>query len=69
MPMRAALCRVLLTCSLLTSGCHCCSWSECYNDHIDDISDSSPHFDRWYCERLDVTRWCMHGRCGNNCRR
>ena len=62
-PMRAVMSLILLTCCLLTTGCHCCSWTECYADKIDDIADSQPHLDRYYCEQLDLTRYCMNRRC------
>lgn len=55
---------MLLSCLMLT-GCHCCGVTERYADHIDDISDSSVHLDRYYCEKLDLTRLCMNRRCPN----
>ncbi|MCA9061924.1 MAG: hypothetical protein KDA96_02665 [Planctomycetaceae bacterium] len=55
-----------LGCLLTISGCHCCGLKSCtenYADHVDDIVESSPHLDDWYCEHMDVTRWCMNHRC------
>ncbi|MFO0424977.1 MAG: hypothetical protein ACK526_00300 [Planctomyces sp.] len=52
---------------LIPCGCHCCGVTERYADHIDDCSDRDVTLDRFYCERLDATRWCMNGRC-RNCR-
>lgn len=50
--------------SLVQTGCHCCGVSECYSDVIDDVSDKDLCLDRYYCEKLDVTRWCMNRQCG-----
>jgi hypothetical protein len=60
--------RLLILLFLVTfSGCHCCGVTERYADHIDDCSDRDVCLDRYYCERLDATRWCMNSRC-RNCR-
>jgi len=66
-PMRSAVAVLILTSCFFSVGCHCCGVTECYADHIDDCSDRNVCLDRLYCERLDVTRWCMSGRC-RNCR-
>ena len=69
MPMRTSFAFGFLLCSLLMTGCHCCGWSEHYADMIDDVSDHQGCLDRYYCEKLDVTRLCMNKRCCNtNCR-
>ncbi len=52
-----------LICGLALTGCHCCDVTERYADHIDDISDHKVCLDRWYCERLDLTRLCINSRC------
>jgi hypothetical protein len=63
--------RLFLLLNLLLSlaalpGCHCCGWTECYADCIDDFADHKD-FDRkldsFYCEDLDATRWCIRRRC------
>jgi len=41
------------------AGCHCTPISERYNDHIDNIADTSCRSEQHYCPRLDVTRWGM----------
>lgn len=48
------------------SGCHCFSWSEHYADAVDDVADKCDFkrkLDGIYCEKLDVSRWCMNRRC------
>ncbi len=62
--MRLLSALVLVTGCLLMTGCHCIGVSECYNDHIDDFSDNHKLcFDRFYCEKMDLTRLCMNRRC------
>lgn len=68
MPMKAATCLLMLLICMLSAGCHCCRWSECYNDAVDDVTDCDLCLDRYYCEKLDVTRWCMNRRCPPRCR-
>lgn len=53
---------VLLSCLTLT-GCHCCGLTERYADHVDDIADTEFCMDRFYCEKLDLTRLCMNRQC------
>jgi hypothetical protein len=53
-------------------GCHCLRCTDTVMDHVDDLTTANDYgrgIDHLYCEKLDVTRWCMHGPCvGNNCR-
>ena len=54
------------------SGCQCFRFTDTVMDHIDDLTtanDFGPGLDHIYCEKLDVTRWCMHGPCVGNNRR
>ena len=71
MSMRTSFAILSLTVMTLLSGCHCCRWTENYADAIDDIADRNDFnrgFDDCYCEKLDVTRWCMNRRCPpSNC--
>ncbi len=66
-----ALVFLLLACACLSalSGCHCFRCTNRVNDHLDDLTDINDFrfkLDRVYCERLDATRWCMHGPCSRN---
>lgn len=62
--MRSLTAFILAAVCLLMTGCHCFQVSEHYNDHIDDFSDNHKLcFDRFYCEKLDLTRLCMNRRC------
>jgi len=66
MSMRSLLCLTALFSVLILPGCHCCRCTENYADVIDDIADHDDFgkgLDHCYCERLDVTRWCMNRRC------
>ena len=66
MSMRTSCVILSLTVMTLLSGCHCCGWTENYADAIDDIADHQDFkrgLDDCYCEKLDVSRWCMNRRC------
>lgn len=43
----------------LTTGCHCLPITERYCDRVDCVADHEACLDRWYCPKLDVTRWGM----------
>lgn len=71
--MRALVCLLLAVASLSAiCGCHCVRCTDDVMDHIDDFTDLNDFhrgLDHVYCEKLDVTRWCMNGQCvRNNCR-
>lgn len=71
MSMRTSFVILSLTVMTLLSGCQCCGWTENYADAIDDIADHQDFkrgLDDCYCEKLDVSRWCMNRRCPpSNC--
>lgn len=72
MSMRTLMTLVFLTGLALLPGCHCCRCSEAYNGAIDDVADHCDFkrkLDDCYCERLDLTRWCMNRQCCPNCNR
>ncbi len=51
-------------------GCHCFRVSEHYADGIDDVADKCDFkrkLDDVYCERIDISRWCMNRRCPPSC--
>ncbi|MFN9720562.1 MAG: hypothetical protein ACK58L_17825 [Planctomycetota bacterium] len=65
---------LLMTAALLSlslSGCHMCRWSNACYGVVDDISDCHDFdrrkLDRFYCEKLDVTRWGMNQPCPRSC--
>ena len=48
---------------LFAAGCQCLPGTSRYGDLIDDVSESSPHFDCWYRPCWDLNRvghsdWC-----------
>ena len=55
---------------LTLSGCHMCRASNAYYGAIDDVADChdfGPGVDRFYCEKLDITRWGMNQQCPRTC--
>ena len=71
--MRAFICFVLCCASVSAlSGCQCFRCTDKVMDHLDDLTDKNDFhrgLDHIYCEKLDVTRWCMNGPCVRNNRR
>lgn len=68
--MRVFVC-FLLSCASLSvfSGCQCFRGTDRVMGHLDDLTDRNDFhrgLDHVYCEKLDVTRWCMNGQCGRN---
>ncbi len=64
--MRNLLYLTALFSVVVLPGCHCFRCTEHYADVIDDFADHGDFkegLDDCYCERLDVTRWCMNRRC------
>ena len=50
------------------SGCQCFRCTDRVMDHLDDLTDINDNhrgLDHVYCEKIDVTRWCMNGPCMN----
>ncbi|MEW4489339.1 hypothetical protein AB1L42_14750 [Thalassoglobus sp. JC818] len=57
----------ILLVTLFVSGCQCFQISERYGDCIDRIADTQCYFDRFYIEKLDLTRIrCNHKMCGKH---
>ncbi|TWT56817.1 hypothetical protein KOR42_01720 [Thalassoglobus neptunius] len=57
----------ILLVALFVSGCQCFQISERYGDCIDRIADTQCYFDRFYIEKLDLTRIrCNHKMCGKH---
>ena len=71
--MRAFVCLLLCCVSVSAlSGCQCFRCTDRVMDHLDDLTDINDFhrgLDRVYCEKLDVTRWCMNGPCVRSNRR
>lgn len=70
MSMRTQLILIAISCILSLSGCHCCGVTEHYADGIDDFADHCDFrhkLDGYYCEQLDVSRWCMNRQCPPCC--
>lgn len=68
MSMRTLLSIVALASLFVLPGCHCCGWTECYADRIDDAADHCdfrPGMENCYNEKFDPTRWCMNRNCRN----
>lgn len=68
--MRALIFIFLASASLTTmTGCHCIQATDRVMDRIDDLTDINDHrykLDCHYCEKLDVTRWCLNGSCSRH---
>lgn len=68
--MRALVCLMLAIAGITAlSGCHCFRCTDNVMDHLDDLTDINDFhrgLDHIYCERIDVTRWCMNGSCVPN---
>ena len=66
-----ALCFLMLAFASVSvlSGCQCFRATDCVMDQLDDLTDINDFrykLDRCYCEKVDVTRWCMNGPCARN---
>ncbi|MCA9050554.1 MAG: hypothetical protein KDA89_17575 [Planctomycetaceae bacterium] len=57
MSIRLQVC--LLFAALVLPGCHCLPVTERYCDCVDRVADHEVCLDRFYCPKLDVTRWGM----------
>ena len=65
---------LVLACASVSalSGCHCFRSTDAIMDHLDDLTDANDFhrgLDHIYCEKMDVTRWCMNGPCAQENRR
>ncbi len=74
--MRNLLLFALSCVPLFGAGCQCCALTERYNDCIDDVSDTTCCYERFYYPKLDLTRinmpdgiqCCSGSNCCNCCR-